>query len=135
MDQQRFKVSGRIPKEEAVRKMQSAHILLAPSFPDTPGTYGSKIFDYLRAERPILAFPEDDGTIAELVRSTNTGTVLDTPEAIKEEIRRRYEEFEREGDVRCDPDKEAIQRYSRRAQVAVFAEALDSFLGSEVQNS
>ncbi len=127
LSKERFKVTYRIPKKEAVREMKASHLLLAPTFPDTPGTYGSKIFDYLRAERPILAFPDDDGSIRDMVNEIGAGRVLSSVNAIKSYIEELYRTFENRGDLTPALNRQALQQYSRRAQVEVFAKALDRY--------
>lgn len=124
-----FSITPRIPKQEAIRMMKEAQILLFPSFPDSPGTYSGKIFDYLGARRPILSFPHDNSVVDELLFDTNAGTILDTPEEIEGFLGDRYREWKEKGCCAYEGTPERVEKYSRREQVRVFAEEVKRHLG------
>ena len=128
LSQEVFTITPRIPKKEAVRKMKEAQLLLFPSFPDSPGTYSGKVFDYHGAWRPILAFPHDQGVVDELIEDTRAGTILDTPEEVEVHLNQCYREWKEKGVCAYKGIPERIENYSRREQVRVFADAVKKLL-------
>jgi hypothetical protein len=123
-----FTITSRIPKKAAIHKMQEAQLLLFPTFPDAPGRHSGKIFDYLGAGRPILAFPHDNGVVDELLEDTQAGTILDTPEEVEAHLTQCYREWKEKGVCAYKGIPERIENYSRREQVRVFADAVKKYL-------
>lgn len=79
--------------------------------------YTGKIFEYIRAKRPILAIVPDDGVAADVIKETRTGMVVD-PEDIQgvaDSLSKLYSDWSK-GIVDHEPDWEQIERYSRRSQ-------------------
>jgi glycosyltransferase involved in cell wall biosynthesis len=90
------------------------------------GVLSGKVFEYLAAERPILAAVPPDGAAADLIRETGAGVVCppdDVPaiQAALEELHGRW----RAGRLNGTPlDEEAKRRLSRRTRVEELAELL-----------
>ncbi|RPI70008.1 MAG: hypothetical protein EHM47_12900, partial [Ignavibacteriales bacterium] len=63
------------PHNEIIREMLEGTILLlfVGEYPHNEGILTGKIFEYLRAGRPILAVVPPDGLAAEVIRNTNAG--------------------------------------------------------------
>jgi glycosyltransferase involved in cell wall biosynthesis len=92
------------------------------------GVLSGKVFEYLAAERPILALVPPDGAAAELIRETGAGVVAppDDPAAIRgalEELHARWRAGTLGGTVLAPADRD---RLSRAARVEEFAELLRS---------
>ncbi len=90
------------------------------------GVLSGKVFEYLAAERPILASVPPDGAAAELIRETGTGVVVPPEDtgAIAEGLRGlvdRWRAHELDGTPLPD---EVRARVSREARVRDLAELL-----------
>jgi glycosyltransferase involved in cell wall biosynthesis len=95
------------------------------------GVLSGKVFEYLAAERPILAAVPPDGAAADLVRETGAGIVAppDDPAAIRaslEDLHARWQAGTLDG-LRLDP--EAKRGLSREARVGELAGLLRSVAG------
>ena len=75
----RLELHPYLPRREvlAMQKDSEALLLLIPeSGGRGRGVLSAKVFEYLAAERPILAAVPPDGAAADLIRETGTGTVV-----------------------------------------------------------
>ena len=90
------------------------------------GVLSGKVFEYLAAERPILAAVPPDGAAAELIRETGAGIVA--PPDDVEALRAALESLEgrwRAGSLDGTPlDAETRERLSREARAQELAELL-----------
>lgn len=70
------KLLGYISHDEAVALQRSAQVLLLLEIDaeETKGIIPGKLFEYMAAERPILAVGPDDWDAAKIIKKTNTGT-------------------------------------------------------------
>jgi glycosyltransferase involved in cell wall biosynthesis len=92
------------------------------------GVLSGKVFEYLAAERPILASVPPDGAAAELIEETGAGVVAppDDPAAIADALRGLVERYE-VGALDGTPlSEEWRDRLSRRTRVEELAELLGS---------
>ena len=90
------------------------------------GVLSGKVFEYLAAERPILAAVPPDGAAAELIRETGAGVVAspDDPDELQEALEALYERW-RGGQLNGTPLAPAVrERLSRRARTQELAELL-----------
>ena len=64
--------------EMVIREMQSATILflLIGEYPLNEAVLTGKLFEYLRAKRPILAVVPPEGAAAQIIRQTCSGLVV-----------------------------------------------------------
>jgi glycosyltransferase involved in cell wall biosynthesis len=86
-----------------------------------------KVFEYLAAERPILAVVPPDGAAAELIRAANAGVVVapDDVEAIAAALQELHEKW-RAGSLDGAPlSEEWRDKVSRRARVEDLARLLE----------
>ncbi|MFK5890648.1 MAG: glycosyltransferase family 4 protein [Flavobacteriaceae bacterium] len=76
-----------VPHEEVKKYQQAAQILLLPvnNVPSAKGILTGKIFEYLQANRPILALGPTDGDLAALLNKTEAGKIVafDDTEVLK----------------------------------------------------
>lgn len=72
-----------LPHSEVLRHQQSSQILLLAinNVPSARGIITGKIFEYLNANRPILAIGPTDGDLTEILNSTNAGVLIDFNDA------------------------------------------------------
>ncbi len=92
------------------------------------GVLSGKVFEYLAAERPILAAVPPDGAAAELIRETGAGIVVapDDVDGLEAALANLHERFANGGLPATDIPEEARYRLSRRARAEELAELLRS---------
>jgi glycosyltransferase involved in cell wall biosynthesis len=68
-----------IPHSEVIVEQQKSHVLLlvVNDAPNAKGILTGKIFEYLAAQRPIIAIAPKDGDLAEVLQKTETGVVFE----------------------------------------------------------
>lgn len=127
-------IRNHVPHREAVSEIVSAHasLLIIGEGPAMGTTLTGKIFEYLRAGRPVIAMVPPDGAAARLVRETGGGYVIppddaDGVAAVLTELYRRYRRGELDEPGIPSP---ALKRYSRREIAGEFAGLLDSLIGN-----
>ncbi len=119
---------GPIPRGEATAKQRESQVLLLLCWedPEETGVYPQKIFEYLAAQRPILAIggsvKED---VKELIRETGSGLSALSVEDIKSALAGFYREFDKTGMVKYGGDSKIIENYSYRAMAKKFADILN----------
>jgi hypothetical protein len=122
-----------VVREEAVRLMRSADLLLLLSIADVEtqdeylrrGIYPGKTFEYFGARRPILCVPGDRGLLEELILETRTGVVArtsgDVADALEVGMCRDTQSFP----SRFECDRDLVDSFSRPALCARLARVLD----------
>ena len=100
---------------DILKYQKSAQILLL-SVNNVPGAEGivtGKIFEYLQAKRPILAIAPSDGDLAKIIKTTNSGVVVDfmDKKSLKESLLDFYSKF-KEGKLQVN--SKHIDRFHRR---------------------
>jgi glycosyltransferase involved in cell wall biosynthesis len=113
---------------ELQRDSEALLLLIPESGGRGRGVLTGKIFEYLAAERPILAAVPPDGAAAELVRDTGAGTVVpsDDVDALREallDLHRRWKKGNLDGTPLSD---EWRRRLSRSGRVEELADVLRS---------
>lgn len=115
-----------IPYEAALAEMMQADgVLVFQGYTSNPAI-PAKLYEYFRAERPILAMADDEGDTARLIRELGAGTVapLDSVERIASSLNHYLAEIE-SGHWKPMP-REQFSRYERAETVAQFARLFDS---------
>ena len=105
----------------SIQLIQHSDILLFPSFPDQPGRYTGKIFDYLASKKNILMFPSDNGVCAELINQCNAGFIANTALEVSTYILKKYLEKQKSGTLEYNGIKNSINYYSRANQAKIMA--------------
>ena len=92
------------------------------------GVLSGKVFEYLAAERPILASVPPDGAAAELIEETGAGVVAppDDPAAIADALRGLVERYEAGALDGTPLSEEWRDKLSRRTRVEELAELFGS---------
>ena len=125
----RIELHPYVPRREALalQRDSEALLLLIPEAGGRgKGVLSGKVFEYVAAERPILAAVPPDGAAAELVQATGAGVVAapdDVPAltAALEELHTRWAGGKLDGAPLSSEDRE---RLSRAARVEELAEVL-----------
>ncbi len=119
---------GWAPREEALRHQRESQLLLLLGL-DAPiysGGIPGKLFEYLAAARPIVAFGGERGVVEELLAETGAGRFLPGKLELCDFLTRAFEEFRTTGRVSYQGSQAVIDRYSHREMVRKFAQVLDS---------
>jgi glycosyltransferase involved in cell wall biosynthesis len=92
------------------------------------GVLSGKVFEYLAAERPILAVVPPDGAAADLIRETGTGVVVapDDVPAIRAALQELHARWRAGGLDGTPLDADMRRRLSRETRVEELAELLRS---------
>ena len=126
---ERLELHGYVPRREslAFQRDSEANLLLLPDVPGRGAAVPSaKVFEYLAAERPILAAVPPDGAAAALVREGGAGVVVapDDVDAIQAALRDLHERW-RAGKLNGTAlTAERRGRIDRRARAEDLAELL-----------
>ncbi len=125
----RVEATGLLRHGDAVRAMRAAdvNLLIIGAQPGAGATLTGKIFEYLRAGRPILALVPPDGEAASLVREFDAGVVVtpDDAEAAEAALARLYDD--RPSASRAAPA--GLARFERRNLAAELAALFDDVAG------
>lgn len=119
---------GIVPREISVEKQRESQMLLLLNWEDQQekGVYPLKVFEYLSAQRPILATGgSGDDVVEELLNETNAGRYAPSVDDIKGILRKLYLEYKLRGKLSYNGDLEKINKYSYREMARKFAEVLD----------
>ena len=86
-----------VPYKEVQNYQKEAQVLflVVNKVPAAKGILTGKIFEYLQANRPILAIGPTDGDLAEIIRKTDSGVIVDYEDrkAIKDSILGYFNNF------------------------------------------
>ena len=114
-----------LPYREALSEMLRADGLLIFQAASCNQQIPAKVYEYLRAGRPVLALTDPKGDTAALLRSVNVGSILplDDEQAICQGLPGFLSDI-REGNATVAGEVEA-RKHSRRARAAELAALLD----------
>lgn len=117
-----------IPHLDALTELLSASVLLLiHSTARGPYVVPGKIFEYLRAGKPILALVPPDSVAAGMVHDIGAGVVV-APEDIEQicEAVGRYYRRWKAGTLTTSPRRELVQQYDRQRTARQLADAFES---------
>ncbi|HEX8429891.1 MAG TPA: glycosyltransferase, partial [Longimicrobium sp.] len=121
-------IRPQVAPAEAVRIQRSSDILLLLSLTSRRGSgtlsYPSKLFEYLAARRPVLAFPADGDYVDAVLRDARGGATADSVDELAATLAEWHAAW-RAGGIPYDPRAEVVEGFSRRRQAALVAAALD----------
>ncbi|MCD8445792.1 glycosyltransferase family 4 protein [Tenacibaculum finnmarkense] len=104
-----------VPHKEVQKYQRNSQVLLLAvnKVPSAKGIITGKIFEYLQAKRPILAIGPEDGDLAEILKNTNSGTIVDfdDKEAIKKSVLSLYKNYK---ENRLQVSSKNIEQYHRK---------------------
>ncbi|TNE72125.1 glycosyltransferase [bacterium] len=123
---QHFEFVEYVPHSEVVTEQKRAAVLLL-SINRTSGSekiLTGKVFEYLAAKRPILALGNTNGDVANLLRETESGVLLehDDRENIKKTIIKLYDDWKFDRDELMS---EKYIRYSRESLTGDLVQLLE----------
>lgn len=118
-----------LPHNEAIAKQQSSQILLLllMNEPGNKCILTGKLFEYLSAKRPILAFGPTDGDAATVLKDANAGIMIDFDDEKKTRkvILEYYAKYKA---GKLSVESKSLQQYSRKNLTKQLAEVINSCL-------
>ena len=106
---------GYVKHNEAIKYQKSAQVLLVliPNVEGNKGIITGKVFEYMAANRPILALGPADGDLQTILRDSNTGTVIDYDDLdkIKSVVIDLYTKFKNQ---KLAIASQGVEKYHRR---------------------
>lgn len=127
---------GLVPYHTALQEQVDAHVLLLVEqlTPEARGIFTGKVFEYLGAQRPILALARTDGVIADLLRETQAGKTGTDPEEIASWLWQWYQEWAEFGDVSWAGNPVVVMRYTRQATAGALANYFSQVVSKDVRH-
>ena len=109
------------PQTEILKRERESHCLLSLHWDDprSEGVYTGKIFEYLAAERPIVAI-NPPKVVEQLLKETEAGESFYDDEELADWIRTQYTTFQEKGKVNYNKDPESVQKYSQQRMAKKF---------------
>lgn len=125
----KIKALGYMNHRDSIQMLYNSDILLLiiGTVKGAENFYSGKIFEYIRADRPILAIAPEKGAAAEVILETNTGTVVDPDNirGISDAIIKYYRQWEN-SKIEHNPNWDRVQKYSRKSQAGELAQIIKS---------
>ncbi|HQN16517.1 MAG TPA: hypothetical protein PLC90_09185, partial [Bacteroidales bacterium] len=104
-------------------------LLIVPKTSDNKCIITSKLFDYMGAQRPVLAFGPTDGDAAMILKDAEAGTIYDYTDSrnAADFIMKTFHAWKSEEiGVQLQPEK--IEQYTRRNLTQKLSEIFDAIL-------
>lgn len=126
----KIKIFGYMEHRKSIQMLYNSDILLLiiGKVQGAENFYSGKIFEYIRADRPILGIVPEKGAAAQVIEETNTGIVVDPDNivGIKEALTSYYKQW-RTDKIFHNPDWSNIEKYSRKSQTEELSKIINSF--------
>lgn len=125
-----------VPRDIALEKQRESQILLLlnRNDPSEIGIYTGKLFEYLAAQRPIIAVGGPKGVVSDLLEETGAGTHVTEEKELKHLLIQHYESYKALGYVPYSGRKEYIAKYSHYEMARRFAQTLDFLMETKANN-
>lgn len=124
-----------VSHNEAIKYQAAARVLLilVNKVPFSKGIITGKIFEYLNANRPILAIGPPDGDLAEILTKTGAGSIVDfnQKDVLKKEILSLYHAYKR---GKSGGANKNIGQYHRRNLTEALSETIKSITDNKPKN-
>ena len=111
-----YKTLGYVSHQEAIQIQHDAQVLLLVEMdsPETKSIIPGKLFEYVAANRPILAIGPEGSDVEAIIKETNTGVYFTytDKEKLKQQLQLYYEAYLR---ANLNVNSKNIEKYSRSA--------------------
>lgn len=115
-------INGYIPRQQITSVMHSSSILLVLTTLSTPsgthGIMGTKFFENIGVEKPILCVHSDEECLAQTIRETHAGLAATKVEEVKAFVLEKYQEWKKNGYTRQDVVNK--EQFTRQRQAEEF---------------
>jgi len=120
---------GQIPHEKVFDYISNTSVLLFCINNEIKYAMSGKIFEYIRANKPILALVLANSPPANLIKETNTGIVIepDDIEGIKRAILYFYDQWKNKN-LKINPNWKTISMYDRKNLTKKLAQIFDELI-------
>lgn len=108
---------GFVSRSELNNIMAESSVLLALGCPPKDGQHGilgTKVFEAIGVEKPLLLVPSDEDSLAQLIRETGIGCAARDKEEVKAFLREKYAEWKQNSYTRITIENK--QNFSRRLE-------------------
>lgn len=126
----KIKTLGYMAHRESIQMLYNSDILLLiiGKVQGAENFYSGKIFEYIRAYRPILGIVPEKGAAAQVIEETNTGTVVDPDNivGIQKALTSYYKQWKTDG-ISHNPDWDNIEKYSRKSETKELSKIINNF--------
>jgi glycosyltransferase involved in cell wall biosynthesis len=114
--------------EEVIHQQQASQVLLllVNNTKNAKGILTGKFFEYLSARRPVLCIGPEDAEVADIIKETNAGIVVDYAafEVLKGAVLNFYKSYKSNT---LEVESLGIEKYSRRALTGELVGLLNNF--------
>ena len=121
---------GYVHHQKAIEYQKKAQVLLLliPNVEKSEGILTGKLFEYLTANRPILALAPTQGDLSKILKDTNTGVVInfDDKEKLKTKILELYQQYKKENLVVKPTNVQQFHRKELAKKMASIIKSLHS---------
>ena len=119
---------GLVSREEALARQRESQVLLVLKWedPKQKGIYCGKVFEYLAAERPILASGGSADVMTDLLASTQAGVDAQSTFAVKVALERFYREYKNYGKTRWWGNRQRVDEHSFVEMARKYAYVLNN---------
>ena len=129
------KIIDYLPHHEVInyQKMAQVLLLIVNNVPSAKGIITGKIFEYLQANRPVLAIGPTDGDLAEIIGKTNSGTIVDFKDikTLRSTLIECYNEYKNHN---LAVKSKNIEQYHRKNLTEKLADIINNVTLSNVDN-
>lgn len=126
-----IRYTGYLDHLQSIKKAMKADVLLFFGLEGKGAEigYSGKIFEYIRMQKPILAFSGNGGVVDEMLIETKTGVNFEYEdiENIEKHILELYRNWKNDKND-FSPDSSKIQKYSRENITKMLSEVFDKLL-------
>ena len=108
--------------------LNKSSVLLLLANPSTTGIMGTKLFEYMAIEKPILCVRNDKGCLEETINRAHAGFSASTVEECKNFLLEKYAEWQKNGYTHQSVNQKFAQQFSRKRQAEEFVGVFDSLV-------
>ncbi|MEO5999796.1 MAG: glycosyltransferase [Ferruginibacter sp.] len=121
-----FILMDRVSYADALKIHETADVFLMLTYQGVKGIPSSKIFDYIKFNKPVLLFPNDHDILEEILTGTGLGIIADNDGILEEKLEKLIKEKIDKGYIDSLPDTEYINLFNRENQAKYLADLIKS---------